>query len=103
MMQANLSNALLLHRILEKDLVSWYKKFCCHWLEVPDTQTPHIESCSGSRPPYTDLQSLLDMEFPKFRPLASPVSQFQTIAPIVAFMMAYLLVVVIKVSLLQVY
>ncbi|KAF5310992.1 hypothetical protein D9619_007719 [Psilocybe cf. subviscida] len=102
LMQANSSNMLMHHRILEMDLISWYKRFCYEQLELPEAQSPHPHSWFQ----YTQikLRYLSDIESPantseRMRGLLDPPSK--TIVSALGFMVAYLLVVVIRTPLFR--
>ncbi|KAF5310649.1 hypothetical protein D9619_007707 [Psilocybe cf. subviscida] len=90
MMQANLSNSLISNRILQVDLVSWYRELCGRWLNVPldNSSSQH----AGSQSPH-DWLSRSDMKFPEYRRPDAGQSLPQADIKGVAFMVAYLLVV----------
>lgn len=107
-MQANFSNALLLRRILEMDLGLWYKGFCCQRLEAPDANIPQPGCWSqhtDSWLTYHDFntQSLSDMERTLDSVLEERVKKIalpsRGIAHTFAAIVAYLLVLMLKVSL----
>ncbi|KAF5309936.1 hypothetical protein D9619_010222 [Psilocybe cf. subviscida] len=103
LMLAKLSSTLIRRRILEMDVVSWYKRFCYEKLEVPDAQSPHVRSWAL----YTGFRSPKHIQLRYLSYMGSPTGVLGTgekmIAPpsytiihALAFMTAYLLVVVIK-------
>ncbi|KAF5319662.1 hypothetical protein D9619_008641 [Psilocybe cf. subviscida] len=108
-MQANPSNILIRRRILEMDIASRYRRLCNQWLSVRNAQSPSI----GSESQHDDTDSglphgwpsLSDMKFPnvqrpdglKFGPKWQSLPRTDISG--IAFTMAYLLVIVIKVGL----
>ncbi|KAF5310531.1 hypothetical protein D9619_007699 [Psilocybe cf. subviscida] len=104
MMLAKSSKTLIHRRIFEMDLVSWYKRFCRRQLEAYDAHFSRSGSWSQhpdhqSESSYINLQSLSDMKLPAGVSGEGPgqlTSPSRTVAHTLAFMVAYLLVVVIK-------
>lgn len=104
-METELTNKLIHRRLLEMDLVSWYKRYCHQQQQFFDAQFQHTGfwcQYTGSWSPHIELQSLLDVEFPAGilgKGVTELIPPPQTIAFTVASMMAYLLVVAVKVCL----
>lgn len=95
LMHANLSDSLTHKRILKMNLISRYRKFCRQWLHTQniDSRSPHVYT-----PP------LLETQFPKFRQPHNSKIRFvlQSLPEAdierIAFIIAYLLILVIQVG-----
>ncbi|KAF5310645.1 hypothetical protein D9619_007703 [Psilocybe cf. subviscida] len=110
LIQLKLSNAPMCHEILAMDVILWYKKCCFEQLEAPDARSPHGRSWKQYYDYHEPLRRikllyLLDLGSPEDDvPRAIVKTLIPPSVPIVhalTFMVAYLLVVVVKTPFFQ--
>ncbi|KAF5310868.1 hypothetical protein D9619_007687 [Psilocybe cf. subviscida] len=107
MMQANLSNTLISHRIRQMDLLPRYTRLCWRWLNVAKPEfAPNATWSQYADSQYLpdDWPSLSDVKFPSFRELYTPrigiEYEWQSLPEAdmkgIAYMVVYLLIIAIR-------